>query len=85
LVQAPAKGTANPAVRAKFPPLVIGKTTGAFESRLNASGETFRMSFRRIEPDQPDFAALHRINSRPAGLPSSHSRSSLLRRALGLH
>ena len=38
-----------------------------------------------IKPDQPDVAALHQINSPPAGLPSSHSRSSLVRRALGLH
>jgi hypothetical protein len=33
-------GTAKPAVRAKFPPLVIGTTTGTFVTRLNGSGET---------------------------------------------
>ena len=42
LVPAPAKETANPAVLAKFPPLVMGKTTGVFVSRLKALGETIR-------------------------------------------
>src|ERR1700680_4995504 len=40
LVPAPASGTAKPAVRAKFPPLVIGRTTGSFVIRLKASGDT---------------------------------------------
>ena len=38
-----------------------------------------------IKPDQPDFSSFHQINSPPTGLPSSHSRSSLVRRARGLH
>src|SRR5208337_4768223 len=39
LVPAPVRDTANPAVRAKFPPLVMGRTTGALVTWLKASGE----------------------------------------------
>ena len=35
----PLSDTANPAVRAKFPPLVIGNTTGTCVTLLNSSGE----------------------------------------------
>jgi hypothetical protein len=40
LVPAPVIDTANPAVRAKLPPRVMGNTTGVFVSRLNAAGDT---------------------------------------------
>ena len=40
LVPAPVSGTAKPAVRAKLPPLVIGRITGTFVMRLKASGDT---------------------------------------------
>src|SRR5450432_4170213 len=46
LVPAPVSDTAKPAVRAKFPPLVMGRTTGTFVTRLNASGETIRTGRR---------------------------------------
>ena len=36
LVPAPVRGTANPAVRAKFPPLAIGRTKGTLVARLKA-------------------------------------------------
>src|SRR5208337_625363 len=39
LVPAPARDTANPAVRAKFAPLVMGRTTGTLVTWLKASGE----------------------------------------------
>ena len=42
LVPAPVNNTAKPAIRANFPPLVIGKTTGTLLTRLNASGDTIR-------------------------------------------
>jgi hypothetical protein len=38
VVTAPLRDTANPAVRAKRPP-VVGSTTGVFVNRLNAPGE----------------------------------------------
>lgn len=38
-VPAPSKDTAKPAVRAKLPPVVMGKTTGVPVRRLNAPGE----------------------------------------------
>ena len=38
------RDTANPAVRAKRPPVVIGSTTGVCVSRLKAAGEKFRES-----------------------------------------
>jgi len=38
-----------------------------------------------IEVHQPDFAALHQMSSRPFRLPPSHSCSSRLRHAPGLH
>src|SRR5882762_167634 len=40
---------------------------------------------RRIETNEPDFAALHQMSSPPTGLLSSHSCSCLLRGAFGLH
>ena len=46
LVPAPSSVTAKPAARAKFPPLVIGTTTGTFVTRLNASGDTTRTGRR---------------------------------------
>jgi hypothetical protein len=36
LVPALVRGTANPAVRAKFPPLAIGRTKGTLVARLKA-------------------------------------------------
>src|SRR5258708_1234893 len=39
-VPAPVRKTAKPAVRAKLPPLVTGRTTGTLVTRLNGSGET---------------------------------------------
>ncbi len=36
----PTNETAKPAILAKFPPLVMGKTMGVFVKRLNASGDT---------------------------------------------
>ena len=46
LVLAPVSGTAKPAVRAKLPPLVIGRTIGSFVIRLNASGDTINTGHR---------------------------------------
>ena len=41
-VPASVSDTANPAVRAKLPPRVMGNTTGVLVNRLNAKGETIR-------------------------------------------
>jgi hypothetical protein len=38
-VPASSNETAKPAVRAKFPPRVIGSTTGVLVNRLNGAGE----------------------------------------------
>src|SRR5882762_3350842 len=46
LVPAPASGTAKPAVRAKLPPLVIGRIMGSFVIRLKASGDAIRTGRR---------------------------------------
>jgi len=73
---------------------VIGRTTGTFVKRLNASGEMIRKpaavpSARDpgdgSSPTSQISAALHQISSPPTGLSLSHSRSSLLRRALLSH
>lgn len=37
-VPAPVSGTVKPAVRAKFPPFVMGRTTGVLVSRLKGRG-----------------------------------------------
>ena len=66
-VPAPVKATAKPAVRANFPPLVIGTTIGARVARLKASGETIntgRRPFARgLRPDPAQPARLHRVSS----------------------
>ena len=41
--------------------------------------------FGAIEPNQPNVTALYQMSSPPTRLPRSHSRSSLLRTALGSH
>jgi hypothetical protein len=48
LVPASAKDTAKPAVRAKFPPLVIGKTMGTLVIRLKGSGDTIRADVKLL-------------------------------------
>jgi hypothetical protein len=48
VVLLPVNGTAKPAVRAKSPPLVIGRTIGNLVSRLNASGETIKTGRRPL-------------------------------------
>jgi hypothetical protein len=98
LVPASASGTAKPAVRAKLPPLVIGRTTGTRVTRLKASGETIKTGrcpfcscpvagSRLTSQISPRFigSTPYQINSLPAGFPLSHSRSSLVRAALGRH
>src|SRR5258708_38793738 len=46
VVPAPSSGMAKPAVRAKLPPLVIGRTTGTFVMRLNGSGDPMKAGLR---------------------------------------
>ena len=48
LVPAPTKETAKPAVSAKLPPLVIGRTMGTFVIRLKASGDTISTGRRPL-------------------------------------
>src|SRR5258708_38625851 len=46
VVPAPCSGMAKPAVRAKLPPLVIGRTTGTLVMRLNGSGDPIKAGLR---------------------------------------
>jgi hypothetical protein len=57
LVPAPVRDTANPPVRAKFPPLVIGSTTGTLVARLKASGEGSRLTARSRHASSKRFAS----------------------------
>jgi hypothetical protein len=91
------RGTAKPAVRAKLPPLVIGRTIGSLVIRLKASGDTINTG-RRPFCSCPDVGSrltsqisprfirqLPYMSSPPTGLLSSHSCSCLERRAFGSH
>ena len=82
-VPAPSRETANPRLRAKLPPVVMGRTTGTPVSLLKASGgnDQYRssallfMTSRGVETDKPDVAALHYNSSWLADLASSQSTS----------
>ena len=76
LVPASVKGTAKPAVRAKLPPLVIGRTTGTFVIRLKASGDTISTE-RRPFCSWPDVGSRLTSQISPRFIGRSTARSIL--------